>query len=188
MNEILSYSVVDGKLLLVYDLQYISTNLDQIYLQELSINVNDLNSQENINNVAENLSKSSFASSPLATIIKTSSNITVDGVEYSKDGIDGDNPFARRCGITNAVKTYVSGLGGLSFANTSTQYWQTIRVLVLSETNGEFNVTKAEFVAESDLGYTDEQVYKNLLINNDIEKSYLRTPMQIVNLGENMKK
>lgn len=188
LNEILTYSVVDGKLMLMYDICSNSTGLSGIYLQELSINVNDLNSQENINNVAENLSKSSFASSPLATIIKTSSNITVDEVEYSKDGIDGDNPFARRCGIENAVKTYVSGLGVEGFANTGTGYGKGVKILVLSEANGEFKVTKAEFVAESRSDYTDEQVYKNALIDNDIEKSYLNSEMQIVNLGENMKK
>ena len=147
----------------------------------------DLNfkSQENINAITDSITKDEVFDEEL--IGKASSNITVDGVEYSKDGIDGDNPFARRCGIENAVKTYVSDLGIQAFADTWTGYAKAVSILILSEENGEFKVTKAEFGAESRSDYTDEQVYKNLLIDNDIKKSFLNNEMQIVNLGENMK-
>ena len=173
---------------LMYDYSNLSGTSNSVVLFELNVPVNDLASQENIDILKENLSKDNYNGSAIISIAKASSNITVDGVEYSKDGIDGDNPFARRCGITNAVKTYVSGLGVEGFANTGTGYGKGVKILVLSEANGEFKVTKAEFVAESRSDYTDEQVYKNALIDNDIEKSYLNSEMKIVNLGENMKK
>lgn len=121
-------------------------------------------------------------------ITKTSTNITVDGVEYSKDGIAGDNPFARRCGIDNAVMTYVSGLSRQSFANTGTGYGKLVEILVIAENNGETAVTRAEFVAESRSDYTDERVYQNLLIDDNIKKSYLNSEMIEINLGVNLKK
>ena len=69
-----------------------------------------------------------------------------------------------------------------------TQYGQTIAILVINEKDEKLNVLKAEFVAESDLGYSNERVYQNLLIDDNIKKSYLRSEMIEINLGVNLKK
>ncbi len=198
LNYIISYSIIDQKFLLLYDIT--NTGGNGIILYELDIPVNEFNTQQDIDVTVANLSKNSFVGSSLISFTKTSSNITVDGVEYSKDGIDGDNPFARRCGIENAVKTYVNDLGPQDNANTASHYGKSVSILVLSKEivlregkeYAEFKVTKGDFVANSkdknSVNLTDEEVYKNLFIDNDIKQSYLEHDMQIINLGENMKK
>lgn len=183
LNEILAYSAENGKMYLVYDVKSFRTGLSGIYAQELSISVDNLSTQENIDLAINGLSTSSFVGDALVSIVKTSSDIIVNGTTYSKDGIEGDNAFARQCGIDNAILTYVSDMATQTFANTSTGYGRLINVLVLSEQEGELVITKKEFLAESSSYHTNEQIYTNLVTEG---KNYINREAEI-NLGKNLK-
>ena len=181
LNEIISYSAENGKMYLVYDTQGSAGSSIRVY--ELTLNVDDLSTQENIDLAINGLSTSSFVGDALVSIGKASSDITVNGTTYSKDGIEGDNAFARQCGIDNAIMTYVSDMATETFANTSTGYGRLINVLVLSEQEGELVITKKEFLAESSSYHTNEQIYTNLVTEG---KNYINREAEI-NLGKNLK-
>lgn len=115
---------------------------------------------------------------------KSTSDITANGETYSKAGIEGDNAFARQCGVDNAIMTWVSTPSSRSFDERfSTGYSKTVQVLILTQNNNELIIEKNEIVAEDYSGYTDEQVYTNAL---NEEKSIIGNATQF-NLGQNLK-
>lgn len=184
LNEIISYSAENGKMYLVYDVKSFRTGLSGIYAQELSISVDNLSTQENIDLAINGLSTSSFVGDALVSIVKTSSDITVNGTTYSKDGIEGDNAFARQCGIDNAIMTYVSAPSIRSFDERFDMgYSKTVTVLTLYYDDENIVVKKAEITAEDYSGYTDDKVYTNALT----EGKYILGETLELNLGKNLK-
>lgn len=187
VNDILSYSVNGGKLYVLAD---VTQTTESIKTYSATLNTDeDLSTQEGIDVLTDNISSSrldkenSMVYTHVVSMQKASSDITVNGTTYSKDGIEGDNAFARQCGIDNAIMTYVSDMATETFANTSTGYGRLINVLVLSEQEGELVITKKEFLAESSSYHTNEQIYTNLVTEG---KNYINREAEI-NLGKNLK-
>ena len=183
LNEIISYSAENGKMYLVYDTQGQAGSGIRAY--ELTLNVDDLSTQENIDLVTSSISKDSYNGSALVSIGKASSDITVNGITYSKDGIEGDNAFARQCGIDNAIMTYVSDMQGQTFGDYSTGYSNSFYVMNLYEVNGELIIQKDRYTVESQTSYENEQLYENFFIAGKSQK--LESENITVNLGQNLK-
>ena len=141
------------------------TGVEKICQYVYSLN-ETIEQQSQIDNIVSSIASSDLTETTLMQ--KASSDITVNGTTYSKDGIEGDNAFARQCGIDNAIMTYVSdmGIAGESFnSNFSTGYSSAVSVLTIYiNEEGQLNAKKCNFSVESYLGYTDEQMYSNLIL------------------------
>ena len=175
LQELVSYSIDDENVYFVADLKLMKNNMIAIYKAK---NTFDLNTQEGINGLSLTLDKSSFIE--IASMQKTKVDIKVDGVTYSKEGIEGDNPFARQCGVENAWMTYVSDPGTQTFANTETGYGKIVKLLILGNSN---SAMLKEIVVESFSGISNDQVYQNFLQSRAYENS-----SQQYTLGDNLKK
>lgn len=190
LNEIISYSAENGKMYLVYDTQGSAGSSIRAY--ELTLNVDDLSTQENIDLVTSSISKDSYNGSALVSIGKASSDITVNGTTYSKDGIEGDNAFARQCGIDNAIMTYVSDMGIKTYySNFDTGYGKSFYVLVISEdSENNIVISKGRYAVECDANntYTEEQLYSNFFTDNKYIKDNNEEADIELNLGKNLKK
>ena len=155
-------------------------------------NVDDLSTQENIDLVTSSISKDSYNGSALVSIGKASSDITVNGTTYSKDGIEGDNAFARQCGIDNAIMTYVSDMGIKTYySNFDTGYGKSFYVLVISEdSENNIVISKGRYAVECDANntYTEEQLYSNFFTDNKYIKDNNEEADIELNLGKNLKK
>ena len=178
LNKLMSYSVSEGKLYFAADITRAGNQRIIIYSTDGDYNVE---SQENIDSIANSITKSDFAE--VVTLQKASADIELNGVTYSKDGFAGDNVFARQCGIEDALMTYVSDMSGQSFSDFGTGYARTVKVLVISnsEENG-ITVTECSFGVESDYGITNEQLYQNLITEGKNVLDYKNT----YNLGKNL--
>lgn len=180
VNEILSYSVNDGKLYVVYDYNIKNGSVCSVYCMETN---QTLETQESINTLIEDIDVNKFTS---ITLKKASSDITVDGETYSKDGIVGDNIFAEQCGVENALMTYVGGVGGGQNFDSrfDTGYSKPVEILAFyNDANNNLVAKKASFAVESFSGYTSDQIYINLVTEG---KNILRIEEEF-NLGENLK-
>ena len=169
VNEILAYSVNNGKFYVVYDYNTKRDNCVGIYSVEYD---GYLSTQKEVDDFGKNVKNLTFNKS---VFYKASSDITVDDQTYSKDGIEGDNPFARQCGVENAWMTYVSDFKGQTFYSTSTGYGRVCTILTI---NTENYLDIGEFVVESNYSYSDDDLYKNLVTNNkreiiDVQEVYL---------------
>ena len=191
LNEILAYSAQDSKMYLLYDFGITTGTSNSVVLFELNIDATDLSSQENIDLVTSSISKDSYNGSALVSIGKTSSDITVNGTTYSKDGIEGDNAFARQCGIDNAIMTYVSGMGIKTYySNFDTGYGKSFYVLVISEdSENNIVISKGRYAVECDANntYTEEQLYSNFFTDNKYIKDNNEEADIELNLGKNLK-
>ena len=135
ITEILSYSVIDDVLLTVVKMP----NSVRTYEFALDENVS-LETQQGIDQFVDSLSKDALVqgegAKPISRVSITcaSSDITVDGTTYSKEGIDGDNIFAAQCGVTNgAVKTYVSDMKSRTYGDYPSGYCRGFDVLVVGD-------------------------------------------------------
>ena len=176
VNKILSYSVNDGNFYVVYDYKTKRDNCIGIYSVEYS---EELSTQQEIDAFDKNIKNISFDKT---VFYKATSDITVDGVTYSKDGIEGDNPFARQCGVENAWMTYVSDMGGQSFSDFETGYQKLVNILIV-KSEEDCKVFGYKVAVESSHEYTNEQLYKNFLTEG---KNAIRE-QQDFELGKNLK-
>ena len=170
----LAYSLKDDTLYVIYD--YSKNNGSVVAVCNCFIGeVVNIVSQDDINRIESKVNVNNF--NAVFAIQKTNNNITVNGETYSKNGIEGDNIFARRCGVENASMTYISNLGSQTFADTNTGYGKIIGILNLTNEN---KVVLKKFVVEYYSGYSDEQCYENFL--ND-QTSYLNDE-EFIDLGD----
>lgn len=178
LNEIISYSVKDGKMILVYDYSNKTGTVSNVVGYELNTSVDDLDTQEKINTVVESISKDSYSNPSLFSFGKTSSDITVDGETYSKDGIVGDNIFAEKCGVENALMTYVSSMGARVYGNYDSGYCRAFDLLIIDRDN---NVQSVH--ATVDEATTTGNHWDNFFI----EGKHTTETKGEFNLGENLK-
>lgn len=171
-----TYSIKDETLYVVYD--YSGNNRTSVAVCGYVIGENEeFSTQSDIDKTVDVINKKNF--NLLMSVQKSKTDITANGETYSKDGIEGDNIFARRCGVENASMTYISNLGSQTFADTNTGYGKIIGILNLTNEN---KVVLKKFVVEYYSGYSDEQCYENLL--ND-QTSYLNDE-EFIDLGESI--
>lgn len=177
LNELISFSENQGILYFIADITRAGNKRIIIYKAE---DIEELSSQEVINEITESLTKNDFVE--VVTIQKTSSDITVDDQTYSKDGIEGDNPFARQCGVENAWMTYVSDPGLSDFnSRFETGYSRPVEVLLIYELSGKLNIKDVLFHVESYSGYSNNKIYENLL-----EEKYEKS-VEYFSIGEVLK-
>ena len=158
LTELVNYSMAEDGLYIVTDSNYRSNNMVAIYKLEGDFKIE---TQDDINSLTNTVEAESFVEQ--IYMIKSKSDVTVNGVTYSKDGIEGDNIFARKCGVENAKMTYVSGLGVQTFSDTNTGYGKHVYILVLTEDN---KVVLKCYTAEYYNGYSDQRCYENLFNEN----------------------
>ena len=180
LNALISYSINNGKMYICYDIQ--GSVRSGIYLKELTKEIEVLDTQEKINGFSDSLTKSDLSKDSLVSLTKTGNDIVIDDQTYSKDGIEGDNPFARQCGVENAWMTYVSQLQTESFADTSTGYGRVVKILTISSEEIS-SVVLTEMIAESDYGYSEDAIYKNMLS----EDTSYKISEERYELGKNLK-
>ncbi len=192
LKEILSYSIKDGNIYLVLDAQFMKNNKITVYK---STNIYDFSNQSKINEVVNSITKDDFVE--VSDLMKAKSQITVTVTEKDKDGNDvkktytsengtfvGNNPFARQCGIENAVKTYVSKMGNQGFADFGTGYGREVSVLVVSKDKSNDTIIKlSKFAVESKSNYTQKELYENLVTDGKNKK----ISEEVINIGENIK-
>ena len=191
VNDILSYSVNGGKLYVLADMTRSNGTFVNLYSATVS---NDLSTQDNIDDLTASLTTDMLdkttdgATATLVSIGKASSDITVNGTTYSKDGIEGDNAFARQCGIDNAIMTYVSDFGSKTYADFETGYGKSFYIFVISEDDDKnLIVEKFAYGVECDANntYSREKLYSNFFEETKIEK--VDSVYTKANLGKNLK-
>ena len=188
----------DGNNLYVLaDLTYRVVNRISLYTFQLD---KEIASQDEINVLVEGLTPSSLGEEQIL-ITKSSSKISVTVTEKDKDGNDvkktytsengtfvGNNPFARQCGIENAVKTYVSNISKPRLDTLSkTHYSAGYTTLVFYEENGETSIRLQPISIECIADATQEEILELSFSG----KSYIGGELVLsepINLGENMKK
>ena len=180
-TKLINYSKNNQEIYMIYE--YERNSQSSVTAYKASLGDNKLETQEEIDNFVSQISSDNLTGLGL-TMQKSTSDITANGETYSKAGIEGDNAFARQCGVDNAIMTWVSTPSSRSFDERfSTGYSKTVQVLILTQNNNELIIEKNEIVAEDYSGYTDEQVYTNAL---NEEKSIIGNATQF-NLGQNLK-
>ena len=164
VTNLLGYTVDEnGDLLVLVEIENkYSSKLAGLYKLEGDFSVE---SQENIDILTSEIGKTDFTR--VSTFVKANKDITIDGETYSRDGITGDNLFAKQCGIENAEMTFFSDLGGDNYANTATGYGRALDIMVVSkDLEGNLVITKKKFIIESRSNYTSEQVFANFQKEN----------------------
>lgn len=159
-ENIIVYGLDEGTLNVVYEVK--SDVGAGIALGKIE-NIGELEDQEDINSaVNSRITKKSFKTQSL--IGKTSSDITVDDQTYSKDGIEGDNPFARQCGVENAWMTYLSDMGLETFADFVSGYGRIFNMLILNIGEGEnICANKYNIIVESEHEDTEVEIFKRFI-------------------------
>ena len=179
LTELILYTENEGQIYFAADISVLGR--DRVIVYRTKEHNYPLKTQEEIQLAIGLLDKEKFEE--LVTLQKTSSDIMVDDQTYSKDGIEGDNPFARQCGVENAWMTYVSNPGLSDFnSRFGTGYSSPVEVLLIYEFSGELRVEKALFHVESYSGYTSNKIYENLLEGNAYEKENT-----VFSVGKNLK-
>ena len=182
LNALISYSINNGKMYICYDIQ--GSVRSGIYLKELTKEIEVLDTQEKINGFSDSLTKSDLSKDSLVSLTKTGNDIVIDDQTYSKDGIEGDNPFARQCGVENAWMTYVSDFAVQVFSGFDTGYARIVKIATFSiDKNNEITADVFKVAVESNHEYTNDQLYRNLLTEG---KSVIREHTEF-NVGQNLK-
>ncbi len=182
--NLLGYSVVDGNFYTVTEMSMTGTSINAVYVFKMEGEYS-LDTQEGIDEIVANLTKTNLINEVM--ISKAQSDITFDEYTFSKDGIEGENPFAQSSGVENPILTFVGEVSTTpSYADTETGYGNGVQVLVIYEKDGNIYANKKTIVAESDHGYTREQNYKNAITPG---KYYIETKTTAnkevdVNLGQ----
>lgn len=181
VNDVVSYGLKEDGIYIVYD--FTRNDQDSIAVYKISNDGLDLSDQTKIDAFANELTKNDIQA--IVTMKKASSDITVDGETYSKDGIVGDNIFAEQCGVENAVMTYVGTPGSNNFdSRFNTGYSKQVQVLALyNDASNNLVAKKVVFDVENFSGYSNDQVYTNLVTEG---KSILHSEDEYA-LGENLK-
>ena len=159
VTNLLGYTVDEnGDLLVLVEIENkYSSKLAGLYKLEGDFSVE---SQEDIDVLTNEIGKTDFAR--VSTFVKAQEDITIDGETYSRDGIEGDNLFAKQCGIENAELTFFGDLGKDTYSDTATGYGRALNVMVVSkDLEGNLVITKKIFMIESRSNYTLDQVYSN---------------------------
>lgn len=181
LNEVLEYSVNEGDFYLVVDLSRGSYNQVNVYKAEGNF---DLTTKEGIKKTIDSLTADQFIE--LASLQKASADITVNGETYSKDGIEGDNPFARVCGVENARLTYVSNTDRPTLTpESSTHYGAGYSVLIVYNQNGKDQILSQNILVECDGYATQDEIIKNSFDGNKFLRGELKINDPII-LGENL--
>ena len=181
VNEIISYSINKGKFYVVIDYEAKHGSRIGLYNMETS---EGLSTQESINQFCSDIVVENFSG---LTFGKASSDITVDDQTYSKDGIEGDNPFARQCGVENAWMTYVSDIGKpVLNPNSSTNYFSGYQVLVVFLKDGEIYIRNQPINVECEKGYSEQKILEASLSGEHYVGGELQLS-ELINLGINLK-
>ena len=181
VKNLLGYNLDEnGNLVVLADISRKSSNIIGLFILEGSYS---FETQEDIDKLTADVSMKDFKRGE--SIVKASSDITFDEYTFSKDGIEGDNPFAQSSGVENPILTFVGEKGLGAYSGNATGYGCPIQVLVLYEDNGDIHVNTKWLVAEYDDGYTREDIYKNAVTEG---KYYISTTGETkekdVNLGQ----
>ena len=184
LNNLLNCSVSNEGLYIIVDISNsLGANLVNVYSSTGNF---DVSTQDGIDDIVANISADDFTE--VVSIKKSTSDITANGETYSKDGIEGDNAFARQCGVDNAIMTWVSGLGNSIYSDFDTGYEKNFYVLTLSKNNNnELVVNKFRNAVECDAGdtYTNEKLYSNFFEEGKYFNYVDST--ESFNLGQNLK-
>ena len=181
--DMMGYSVVDGDFYVLAEMCKRNRS-NSIFVLKLEGDYS-VESQTEIDKITTDLGTTDFTI--LTSIQKAQSDITFDEYTFSKDGIEGDNPFAQSSGVENPILTFVGEVSTTpSYADTETGYGNGVQVLVIYEKDGNIYANKKTIVAESDHGYTREQNYKNAITPG---KYYIETKTTAnkeidINLGQ----
>lgn len=167
VKDLKGYSIHEGDLYVLTILER-KARQDVFGVYKLEGNFKN-DTQEDIDEIVTAVENNKFTK--VADLVSGKNDITIDGETYSKNGITGDNLFAKQCGIENAEMTFFGDLGGATYANTATGYGSALDVLVVSkDDNGNILVTKKHFVIESRSNYSLDQIYENF---QNPEKRYI---------------
>ena len=182
-ENIISYSISEGNLNVLYEIE---GKVGEEVLLGYVDGVEGIETQEDIEDIIKLITKKTFKKTSL--IGKSSSDIVVDDVTYSKDGIEGDNPFARQCGVENAWMTWVTNVDRPALSSSSkTHYASGYDVLTIFEKCDCLYTRKQIIIVECDSSSTQEEIVKIALSGN----SYVGGELQLeepICLGENLKK
>lgn len=174
VKELLGYSVIDGDLYVITTLERKNrSDMNGVFKLDGEFSCED---QKNIDLISSSIGNEEF--SRVVTLNAAQSDVTIDGVTYSKSGIEGDNIFAQQCGIENAELTFLSedpGVGGQSYGGFASGYQRKMKILLIYEDNGEYIVSSRDVWVESSSNHTREEIYKNMITSGKYREENIET-------------
>ena len=183
LNEIISYGTdAEGNFYAVLDTYGRAGS--SIRLQKLDGSYS-LETQEEIDEFVETFNFDQI--NEVLKIGKASSDITVDGTTYSKDGIDGDNLLARAAGVENAKLTWFTTPSDPSLTHmSSTHYSGKVTMMCLYGEDDDLKIKSYDFASECDPNATCEEIFELVVNQQGIIDEYLNHE-EIVQIGKNLK-